>query len=164
LTPKLRVLARKLGIGDRVRFLPRAVLGADKAHLYRAARVFVLPSFSENFGNTVPEAMQSGRPVIVTPEVGAAEIVRAAGGGIIADGDPAPFGAAIDRLLADRALGDAMGAAGRRYVHANLSWASVAADMEVLYEAIRVSRRAGTAVAIAPPARGHAALPELQRS
>jgi glycosyltransferase involved in cell wall biosynthesis len=164
LTPRLRVLARELGIAARVRFLPRAVLGADKARLYRAARMFVLPSFSENFGNTVLEAMQSGRPVVVTPEVGAAEIVRAAGGGIVADGDPAPFGAAIDRLLADRTLADAMGAAGRRYVHANLSWASVAGDMEALYEAIRVSRRAGAAGTIALSAPEHAALPEPQRS
>jgi glycosyltransferase involved in cell wall biosynthesis len=147
------------------RFLPRAVLGADKAYLYRTARVFVLPSFSENFGNTVLEAMQSGRPVVVTPEVGAAEIVCAAGGGVIADGDPASFGAAIDRLLADRALADAMGAAGRRYVCANLSWARVAADMEALYEAIRFSRRAGAARPIVPRARdAHAPLAELQRS
>jgi glycosyltransferase involved in cell wall biosynthesis len=165
LTPRLRVLARDLGIAERVRFLPRAVLGADKAYLYRTARVFVLPSFSENFGNTVLEAMQSGRPVVVTPEVGAAEIVCAAGGGVIADGDPASFGAAIDRLLADRALADAMGAAGRRYVCANLSWARVAADMEALYEAIRFSRRAGAARPIVPRARdAHASLTELQRS
>jgi glycosyltransferase involved in cell wall biosynthesis len=164
LTPRLRVLARSLGIADRVRFLPRAVLGADKAHLYRAARVFVLPSFSENFGNTVLEAMQSGRPVVVTPEVGAAEIVRAAGGGIVADGDPTSLGAAIDRLLADGALADAMGAAGRRHVHANLSWAGIAADMEALYDAIRFSRRAGAACPIALHARNeHTALPELQR-
>jgi glycosyltransferase involved in cell wall biosynthesis len=150
LTPRLRVLARSLGIADRVRFLPRAVLGADKAHLYRAARVFVLPSFSENFGNTVLEAMQSGRPVVVTPEVGAAEIVRTAGGGIVADGDPASFGAAIDRLLADRVLADEMGAAGCRHVRANLSWAGIAADTE--------------ACPIAPQARdARAPLPEPQR-
>ncbi len=164
LTPRLRVLARGLGIGERVRFLPRAVLGADKTHLYRAARVFVLPSFSENFGNTVLEAMQNGRPVVVTPEVGAAEIVRAAGGGIIADGDPAAFGAAIDRLLADRGLADAMGAAARRHVCATLSWASVAADMEALYEGLRISRQADAAGTIASRACERAALPELQRS
>jgi glycosyltransferase involved in cell wall biosynthesis len=164
LTQSLRTLARELGIAARVRFLPRAVLGADKAHLYRTARVFVLPSFSENFGNTVLEAMQSGRPVVVTPEVGAAEIVRAASGGIVAEGDPTSFGAAIDRLLAYPALADAMGAAGRRHVHASFSWARVAAEMEALYEAIRVSRPAGAAGAIAPWVREHAALPELQRS
>jgi glycosyltransferase involved in cell wall biosynthesis len=124
----------------------------------------VLPSFSENFGNTVLEAMQSRRPVVVTPEVGAAEIVRTAGGGIVVDGDPVSFGAAIDRLLADPALANAMGVAGRRHVRANLSWARVAADMEALYEAIRVSRRAGTAGAFAPRVREHAALLELQRS
>jgi hypothetical protein len=36
--------------------------------------------------------------------------------------------------------------------------------MEALYEAIRVSRPAGAAGAIAPWVREHAALPELQRS
>jgi glycosyltransferase involved in cell wall biosynthesis len=165
LTPRLRVLARDVGIAERVRFLPRTVLGTDKAHLYRAARVFVLPSFSENFGNTVLEAMQSGRPVVVTPEVGAAEIVRAAGGGIVAGGDPASFGAAIDRLLADRALADTIGAAGRRHVRANLSWAGIAADMEELYEAIRLSRRSDASCPIAPHAHNaNASLPELQGS
>jgi glycosyltransferase involved in cell wall biosynthesis len=164
LTPRLRALARDLGIAQRVRILPRAVLGVDKLHLYRAAQVFVLPSFSENFGNTVLESMQSGRPVVVTPEVGAAEIVRAAGGGIIADGEPASFGAAIDRLLADPALADAMGAAGRRYVRANLSWACVAGEMEALYESIRFSRRPIPATAAAPRERnGSPPIPEMGR-
>ncbi len=164
LTPRLRALARDLGIAQRVRFLPRAVFGVDKAHLYRAAHVFVLPSLSENFGNTVLEAMQSGRPVIVTPEVGAAEIVHAAGGGIIADGEPASFGAAIDRLLADPALAAAMGAAGRSYVRANLSWTGVAAEMEALYESIRFSRHAKSAPAAALRERhGGAVSPEMGR-
>jgi glycosyltransferase involved in cell wall biosynthesis len=164
LTPRLRALARDLGIAERVRFLPRAVLGVDKAHLYRTAQVFVLPSLSENFGNTVLEAMQRGRPVIVTPQVGAAEIVREAGGGIIADGEPASFGAAIDRLLADPALADAMGAAGRSYVRTNLSWAGVAAEMEALYDSIRLPRAAMSAHMASPHASNERApLPQPQR-
>ena len=163
LTPRLRVLARDLGIAERVRFVPRGVLGADKAHLYRAARVFVLPSFSENFGNTILEAMQNARPVVVTPQVGAAEIVRAASAGLVADGDPASFGAAIDRLLADRPLAEEMGAAGRRYVVANLSWAAVAADMEALYETIRLSRCTNIARPIAQRDTDRS-MPELQRT
>jgi glycosyltransferase involved in cell wall biosynthesis len=164
LTPRLRALARDLGIAERVRFVPRAVLGADKAYLYRAAQVFVLPSLSENFGNTVLEAMHAGRPVVVTPEVGAAEIVRKACGGIIADGDPVSFGAAIDRLIADRVLADAMGAAGRHYVRANLSWASVAAEMEALYDNIRLSHRSSAVHPIVPRQLDNAPLAELQRS
>jgi glycosyltransferase involved in cell wall biosynthesis len=73
----------RLKIRERVRILPRVVLGVDKEYLFSVARLFVLPSYSENFGNTVVESMQRGVPVIITPEVGAADIVRAAGSGLL---------------------------------------------------------------------------------
>ena len=81
LTPQLERLACELKLTDRVRFLPRTVLGADKEYLFRSAKVFVLPSYSENFANSILEAMQRGVPVVLTPEVGAAEIVQECGGG-----------------------------------------------------------------------------------
>jgi glycosyltransferase involved in cell wall biosynthesis len=74
--PQLAKLAAELRIADRVRILPRTVIGSEKERLFGAARLFVLPSYSENFGNTVLEAMRRGVPIVVTPEVGAAEIVR----------------------------------------------------------------------------------------
>jgi glycosyltransferase involved in cell wall biosynthesis len=137
LAPRLLQLARDLRIDDRVRFLTRIVEGADKQHLYASAQLFVLPSYSENFGNTVLEAMESGRPVVVTPEVGAAEIVRDAGAGMVVDGDPDSLGAAIQRLITDKALADSMGTAGRRHVHECCSWSRIAAEMEALYESVR---------------------------
>src|SRR5262249_18805274 len=78
LVPWLRQVAEEMQIGNRVRFLPRTILGRDKEHLFALAQVFVLPSYSENFGNTILEAMLRGLPVVVTPEVGAAEVVREA--------------------------------------------------------------------------------------
>ena len=81
LAPRLVKLARDLRIADRVRILPRTVIGSEKERLFAAARVFVLTSYSENFGNTVLEAMRRRVPVVVTPEVGAADIVRESGGG-----------------------------------------------------------------------------------
>ena len=74
--PRLAKLAADLKIANRVRIVPRTVAGSDKERLFAAAQLFVLPSYSENFGNTVLEAMRRGVPVVVTPEVGAAEIVR----------------------------------------------------------------------------------------
>jgi glycosyltransferase involved in cell wall biosynthesis len=133
LVPSLALRARELQIINRVRFLPRTVIGPDKEYLYRAASVFVLPSHSENFGNSVLEAMQRGVPVVITPEVGVIDIVRNSGGGLVTEGSPQALSAAICRLTADRSFGKAMGRAGQKY-SANYTWNDIAARMENLYE------------------------------
>ena len=137
LAPRLSQLARELNVGDRVRFVPRTVMGVDKELAFASARVFVLPSYSESFGNSVLEAMQRGLPVIVSQDVGAAEVVREAGGGIVVSGDAESLSTAIDQLMEDTGLARAMGEAGRRYVSERYSWPSVAARMEAVYESLK---------------------------
>jgi len=137
LAPQIARDAARLGVADRVRILPRTVVGREKEHLFAAAQVFVLPSYSENFGNTVLEAMRRGVPVVVTPEVGAAEVVRASGGGIVCGGDPTPLGAAIWRLISDQDLARSLGEAGKHHVIQHYTWSGVAARMQDLYERIR---------------------------
>jgi glycosyltransferase involved in cell wall biosynthesis len=134
---RLARLAKELNIAERVRIVPRTVAGADKEFVFAAARAFVLPSYSESFGNSVLEAMLRGLPVIITPEVGAAEIVREAGGGIVVDGDAVPLGRAIDRLVDEAGLARTMGEAGRRHVRNHYGWPSVAARMEAFYETLK---------------------------
>jgi glycosyltransferase involved in cell wall biosynthesis len=128
--------AARLGVADRVTILARHVEGADKEALFSAARVFAMPSISENFGIAAVEAMRRGSPVLVTPEVGVADLVRKSGGGIIVAGEPAAVARGLDLLLADPAASRAMGTAGRAYVSARCDWASVAASMEDLYESV----------------------------
>jgi glycosyltransferase involved in cell wall biosynthesis len=132
----LSALAGELGIVGRLHLLPRTVTGVDKEHLFSAAQVFVLASLSENFGNTVLEAMRRGVAVVTTPEVGAAPIVKAAGAGIVASGEAEPFSAAMDRLVGDPALARAMGEAGRRFAIESYGWPAVAARMEAFYASI----------------------------
>jgi glycosyltransferase involved in cell wall biosynthesis len=138
LAPRLVKLANELRIADRVRILPRTVIGPEKECLFAAARVFVLTSYSENFGNTVLEAMQRRVPVVVTPEVGAAEIVQESGGGLIVAGDPSPLAAAICKLTSDVDLARSMGEAGQRHAMAHYSWTNIAVQMEDLYESLRL--------------------------
>jgi glycosyltransferase involved in cell wall biosynthesis len=134
LSDALRSLAAELGVADRVQILPRTILGADKAHLYAQARAFVLLSDSENFGNTVLEAMDHGLPVVVTPGVGAAEVVAEGGGGLVVPaGDLRAAGEAISDLLADAPRASALGAAGRAHVRAHFGWDRIAERMEGLY-------------------------------
>jgi glycosyltransferase involved in cell wall biosynthesis len=136
LAPRLTELARELDIAQRLRLVPRMVSGADRELAFASAQVFVLPSISESFGNGVLEAMRRGVPVVVTRAVGAAEIVRRSGGGIVVDGEPAPIGAALERLASDPVLARRMGEEGRRHVAAHYGWPSVAQQMEAVYESI----------------------------
>ena len=59
------------------------VTGRKKDILLQGADIFVLPSYSENFGMAIAESMAAGVPVIVTPEIQIAPDIAAANAGII---------------------------------------------------------------------------------
>jgi len=134
--PRLEALAREAGVAGRVVFLG-PVDGADKAALLHGCAALVLPSYSENFGNSVLEAMAAGRPVAVTPEVGLAGVVREERAGIVADGDPAALGDALRALLADPDR-EAMGRRGAEAARRRFGWEAIAERMEAVYEEVRL--------------------------
>ncbi len=130
---KLRAIAN-----DRVEFRG-PVAGAEKEALLRRAAALVLPSLSENFGNVVLEAMAQATPVVVTPEVGLAPDVEAAGAGVVTA--PETLAAALNTLLGDAARREEMGRRGRALVEARFTWDRVAAEMEEHYACSMRSRR-----------------------
>jgi glycosyltransferase involved in cell wall biosynthesis len=134
LSQSLRKSIDAFRLTGRVQILARTIDGADKHELFRGARLFALPSLSENFGNTVLEALAAGLPALVTPEVGAAEIVRDANAGLVVPRDVAAWAKALERLLSDERSASEIGRRGRDHVLANCGWNSVAARMESLYE------------------------------
>lgn len=138
LTPKLRDLAHRLGVDYRITFRG-PVHGAAKDELLASASMFVLPSHSENFGNVVVEAMAMETPVIVTPAVGLAADVEAAGAGLVATQEELPQ--AISLLLEDGARRNAMGRRGRSLVGSRFTWERVAQEMEEAYACAIKSRR-----------------------
>jgi len=133
--PRLLELARSLGLGDRVLFVG-PVSDAHKWALYRQARLFILPSYSENFGNVVAEAMAMGCPVVVTPEVGIAPLVESTGAGLVVNGDPRVLAETVCDLLADPGRLERMGASGIRAAREQLSWDAVAVRAETLYRSV----------------------------
>jgi glycosyltransferase involved in cell wall biosynthesis len=131
-TLELKRLAADCGVSDRIAF-PGVVMGQDKEGLLRRASLLVLPSYNENFGNVVLEAMAAGCPVLVTPEVGAADVVLEAGAGRVAGGEPESLGRAIGDMLSDRECLSRMGWSGREAARTSFSWESIARRMEQQY-------------------------------
>lgn len=133
--PQLVALAGSEGVLDRVRFVGE-VSDQHKWALYEHATLFILPSYSENFGNVVAEAMAAACPVIVTKEVGLASLVLETGAGVVADGEPALLANAINELRSDEARRKRCGLAGQRAVRAKLSWDAVALQLTEVYRSV----------------------------
>ncbi len=129
---QLLAQAQRLGVADRITFAG-PVWGGDKAALLRAARLLVLPSYSENFGNVIVEAWAAGCPVVVTPEVGLADYIRKAGGGWVVGGSPTALGSQLAAACADREWCARTGEIGRQLAEADFAWPGIARKMESAY-------------------------------
>lgn len=87
---------------EHIRLL-RRISSDDLPLLYRAAALFVLPSFSEGFGMPVLEAMASGVPVVTANTSSLPEV--AGGAALLVDpNDPAAIAETIGRVLRDDGL------------------------------------------------------------
>jgi glycosyltransferase involved in cell wall biosynthesis len=113
---------------------PGPVHDAAKWDLYRAADLFVLPSFTENFGMVVAEALACGVPVITTHGAPWAELGERGCGWWVEIGAE-PLASALREATA---LSDAerrgMGARGRRLVEEKYAWPGIAKQMVSVYE------------------------------
>ncbi len=73
----------KLKISENVIFTGM-LAGEDKNAAYKGSDVFVLPSYSENFGVSVIEAMSAGLPTIITHGVGiSGEVIKRNAGWVV---------------------------------------------------------------------------------
>jgi teichuronic acid biosynthesis glycosyltransferase TuaC len=114
---KLKQLADRLGVADRVRFLgaqPQERLRA----LYNAADCLILASSREGWANVLLEAMACGTPVVASNVWGTPEVVANADAGVLMDQrSPSGLVRAVTRLR--QALPER--AATRRYAE-QFSW------------------------------------------
>lgn len=78
---RMRALSAELGLEDCVVWAGH-VDGAMKASAFAAAELFVLPSFSENFGIAAVEALSAGLPCVLGQGVAVASKIDAAGAGV----------------------------------------------------------------------------------
>ncbi|MHB8263005.1 MAG: glycosyltransferase [Acidimicrobiales bacterium] len=113
----LRSLAARLGLADRVHFVP-PVAHELLSSYYRAADVCIVPSESESFGLVALEAMACGTPVVARRAGGLGCLVDSGRNGYLIEGPSTSafageFAAACHKLIDDPALARGMGLAGR---------------------------------------------------
>jgi glycosyltransferase involved in cell wall biosynthesis len=108
----LKAQAAALGVGDRVRF---PGFQANPWAWFASARLFVLSSRWEGFGNVVAEALACGAPTLVTDcDFGPREqVVHGVNGWVVRTEDPAALTAGLDILLGEPVLAARLAKAGR---------------------------------------------------
>jgi len=92
------------------------LIGEEKFAAFRESDVFVLPSYSENFGNVVLEAMYFGLPVIITKYVGISPSIKKAGAGLVINKDEKQLAEAILKILNNPDLAKKMGQKGKKLI------------------------------------------------
>jgi len=129
---KYRKQAQTLGIEEAVTFAGTQVDGLER--YYRAADIFIMLSAFDTFGMVVLEAMASGLPVIVSPNVGAKDLVEEGINGFIIP-SPQDADAAADRInrLSDIRQREAMGLAASQTA-AMHDWERLAEKIGRMYE------------------------------
>lgn len=123
---------RLRGVADSVTYIG-AVADEAKSALYQRADLFVLPTFSENFGLVVAEALAHGVPVITTKGAPWRDL-ETHGCGWWIDIGVGPLAAALREAMSKtdeerRAMGDA----GRVYVR-RYEWTKIGQQMRETYE------------------------------
>lgn len=96
-------LAKRLGLGDRVRFLGGR---SDVGRLMEGGDLLVHPAYSENTGTVLLEALVRGLPVVASGVCGFAAHVERSGGGVVI---PEPFDQAVFTSELAGLLGDERG-------------------------------------------------------
>jgi glycosyltransferase involved in cell wall biosynthesis len=120
------------GVLDRTTFT--GMLSGDrKAAAFADAELFVLPSYSENFGIAVVEALAAGVPAIISNKINIWREVSDAHAGLIVNCDADELARAISTLLDDRELRRVLSDAGKLLVAEKFTWPSVAARMTAVY-------------------------------
>ena len=123
------------GLVDRVIFTGM-LTGKEKLQAFVDADVFVLSSYSENFGMAVVEAMACGTPVVISNKVGIFNEIEQNKAGIIVDTNPESLYKGIKELLDDEHLRNRIAENGKRMVHEYYDIDKVADMMIRAYEGI----------------------------
>jgi glycosyltransferase involved in cell wall biosynthesis len=131
----LKAQAASLQLEQQVTWLGH-VEGEHKIAAFAAADIFVLPSYSENFGIAAAEALAAGLPCVLGEGVAIAKDVMEANAGITVTAEPASIAEGLRRIIADHESRTGMSANASRLAHERYSAKAMGKGLKRLYEQI----------------------------
>lgn len=102
------------------------ILGDDKISVLQDSDVFVLPSYSENFGMAVIEAMYFRLPVVITKNVGVASYIEHGKAGLVVEKNVEEIATAIMQILDNKKFAQEIGEKGRNVVEDKFTMPKIA--------------------------------------
>jgi UDP-glucose:(heptosyl)LPS alpha-1,3-glucosyltransferase len=130
---KYGALAHRLGLKDDVIFA--GVLKDKVENVYVAADIFSMPSKFDAFGLTVLEAMAASLPVIISTDVGAADLVEEGVNGFTVVREDIPALASKIAVLLNRQARNSFSLAARRTAGQH-TWEEMANRITRIYESL----------------------------
>jgi glycosyltransferase involved in cell wall biosynthesis len=117
------------------------VEGELKQLLLQGANLFVLTSYSENFGVAVLEALAAGTPALVTPGVALAQEIEQNDLGYVVPQEPTAIAKAIEKHLElPESEEDKLSQKARQFVLDNYSWDKIAQQLLTVYSVLGITK------------------------
>ncbi|MEL7237628.1 MAG: glycosyltransferase [Planctomycetota bacterium] len=100
--------------------------GRDRLEAFVDADVYALPSYQENFGIAVVEAMAAGVPTIASDNVAVSHLFHESGAGVMCKAEAGDVATKLTELLQDAQRRKQLGEAGRAWAMDTFDWNAIA--------------------------------------
>ncbi len=131
----LRAKSEALGISQSVEWAGQ-VAGQNKSQRLADAEIFILPSFSENFGIAAAEAMLAGKACIFSPGVAVGAVAASHDAARLAGPDATSLGHVLAALMADPSAREHHGTKAKSYAESELTAKVMGTRLTAMYETI----------------------------
>lgn len=131
---KIKRIAQKLNIKNQVKFTGH-ISGKRKLALLQNSVAFILPSYTENFGISVVEAMASGVPILISKNVGLSDDIEKNEAGITFNLDINSIRKSIEKIKNNGKILK-MKKNGLKLVQEKYNWKKIAREQVKIYERI----------------------------
>lgn len=125
---------------EKVTTIAGFVRGEKKIGLLQDADIFVLPSYYENFGIAVAEAMAVSIPVVISQGVHIWDAVKASEAGWVSECNIDDFTDKLGLALEDIAERKRRGENGKNYASEHYSWQAIAQQIITIYRSLSDDR------------------------